>query len=960
MFNYKKKYKKNIIRTFFRKFAPNTKISNYIRQMAFKIKRKISEYPELYPKVERKLATVSEMSKTVVGGFKLRHKVDYIPQKGLQEDICTSECNLIFMCGQATSGKAQPYDAKVLTPYGFVDMGSLRIGDPICGVDGKVQTVLNIFEQGEKDVFRLTFDDGASTECCGEHLWKVYRKTSHNSFSQPYIVQLSDMLTDMSNNKNVRYAIPMTSAVEFPKQELPIDPYLLGLMLGDGHIRKNKSIFTSADEECVNAFINAGYRVSKRFGNNYDYNISGKGFNQHLMELGLTGVHSNSKFVPDLYKRSSITDRIALIQGLLDTDGTVDKIGHIAFYTVSQQLAKDMQWLIRSIGGRCSITHKHTKYTYKGQKKNGQLCYVLNLYTPHNPLIVRLPRKKERLFDGFRHGKAELRRRLIKVELSGRKQCRCILVSNPDHLYITDDFIVTHNTFSMFLKALQGIDKQDFKARLISVRALDSKKGSSMFADGVKVCGNFAGCQYNSSDVPTFLWPQYNSTLQLIHSNFNYANPDEKKLFEDYAKKQQASLIMIDEATEMNHFGMFAYWFMRNRDDSGMIPQMILSFNPLYEHWTTIMLRDAGYLGSDWYLKPEMIGKVRYFYVKGDTPESIVWGDTREEVVAVAKPRLSKEDIEAGITIYDLVKSFTVFTGTAADNRELVNATSGQSVANLHAVGGTQRSIVGEAYFGPIERDEVNVNHKMIHDLWDNPVSDDTEMYATLDVSGGNTDSDNCPMCVFRGNSLIAIKMFHGNPKQLVEWIDRILKQYRVPIENFAFDATGIGNYLRAYTSGVPLTANRRPIQEMDERGNAVNLDMYYNLRSQLLARMEVALQKGELNFAIPRDMIIPYGKKGETRKVIDILFDEMNVLQFTTRNNKRYAKSKDEYKARYHASPDLLDALTLVMYFFLNPKPKKKAKQMVDEDAYNELYRRPPKSSYVNRANFARRGFYF
>ena len=96
----------------------------------------------------------------------------------------------------------------------------------------------------------------------------------------------------------------------------------------------------------------------------------------------------------------------------------------------------------------------------------------------------------------------------MKVEPSGRKQCRCILVSNPDHLYITDDFIVTHNTFSMFLKALQGIDKQDFKARLISVRALDSKKGSSMFADGVKVCGNFAGCQYNSSDVPTFLGPQ--------------------------------------------------------------------------------------------------------------------------------------------------------------------------------------------------------------------------------------------------------------------------------------------------------------------------------------------------------------------------------------------------------------------------------------------------------------------
>ena len=67
-------------------------------------------------------------------------------------------------------------------------------------------------------------------------------------------------------------------------------------------------------------------------------------------------------------------------------------------------------------------------------------------------------------------------------------------------------------TFSMYLKALQGIDKKDFKARLISVRALDSKKGSSMYADGVKVCGDFAGCQSSSSDIPTFYWEKTNKS----------------------------------------------------------------------------------------------------------------------------------------------------------------------------------------------------------------------------------------------------------------------------------------------------------------------------------------------------------------------------------------------------------------------------------------------------------------
>lgn len=503
-------------------------------------------------------------------------------------------------------------------------------------------------------------------------------------------------------------------------------------------------------------------------------------------------------------------------------------------------------------------------------------------------------------------------------------------------------------TMTMYLKTLGGIDKYNFTARLISVRALDSKKGSSIFRDGVAVLGNFAGCEYSSSDIPTFSFPLWNSNLQLIHSNFNYANPADREQFEDYAKKQQASLIMIDEATEMKHFGMFTFWFMRNRDDSGMTPQMILSFNPLHTHWTTQMLRDAGYLDDNgYYLRKDMLGKVRYFYIKGDTPESIIWGDSKAEVVERAGLTLKPEDEAAGLTVENYVKSFTVFTGAAADNRELVNATGGQSVANLHAVGGTQRKVVGEAYFGPIDNESINVNRDMVHSLWENPINDDENMYATMDVSGGGEASDNCPMCVFKGNSLVAVKTFKGDPKELVTFIDDTLRQYDVPVTNFAFDATGIGNYLRAFTSGVPLTVNRKAIQEYDSEGNAVNLDTYFNLRSQLLSRLEVMLQKGELNFAIPKDLQIQYGKKGEYRRVFDIICDELDVISFTMRQGKRYAKSKDEYKAKHKHSPDLLDTIMLLMYFFLDARPKKQPKKQVEEDAYDELFSPHPLSGW-------------
>ena len=494
-------------------------------------------------------------------------------------------------------------------------------------------------------------------------------------------------------------------------------------------------------------------------------------------------------------------------------------------------------------------------------------------------------------------------------------------------------------TFSMYLKALCGIDKSNFTARLISVRALDSQKGSSIFRDGVAVCGNFANCEYSSSGIPTFAWKKWNSNLQLIHSNFNYGNPSEKEEFEDYAKKQQASLIMIDEATEMKHFGMFSYWFMRNRDNSGMTPQMILSFNPSHDHWTTAILRDAGYLGDDWYLRREMIGKIRYFYNKGDSPEGMIWGDSREEVVELAGLTLKPEDARAGLTVKDYVKSFTVFTGTAADNRELVNATGGQSVANLHAVGKTQRAVVGEAYFGPIDNEELTVSRQMIHALWENPINSDENMYATMDVSGGGDESDNCPMVIWKGLQIIAIKMFSGDPKQLVDWIDTTLREYNVPKEHFAFDATGIGYYLRGFSSGVPITANKRVLQEYDEYGNPVTLTDYYNLRSQLLGKTKVLFEKGELSCVVDKDLILPYGKKGKTRRLIDILFDEMNVFITTTKNRKVYYRHKDEYKSKFKASPDLMDAISYRAIFELDAREKKAPPKEIPDDAYDGLY---------------------
>ena len=498
-------------------------------------------------------------------------------------------------------------------------------------------------------------------------------------------------------------------------------------------------------------------------------------------------------------------------------------------------------------------------------------------------------------------------------------------------------------TYGMFLKALQGVHLNGFTARLISVRLQDSKKGSSIFRDGVQVCGNFGKCSYNSSDYPTFVWSQWQSNLQLIHSNFNADNPSEWEQFQDYAKKNQASLIMIDEATEIKQFKMFAYWFSRNRDSSGYSPQMILSFNPSHEHWTTEMLKDAGFLREDYYLDKSKIGSIVYFYNKGNTPSEIIWGKTKEEVVRRANLTLRKEDKDAGLSVYDYVKSFTVLSATSADNREIVYATKGGSVANLHATGAEQRSVLGEAYFGELKKEEINVSRQMVHNLWENPINDDETMYATMDISSGATENDNAPMIIWRGLQMVNVEFFNGKPTEIAEWITTILSRYGIDVTHFAYDATGHGYWMQGLTNGIAVTANKRQIQEYDEFSNPIKTDDYFNCRSQLIGKTQVMFEKGEISCAIPKEKVIPRKHKG-TSSFINALFDEINIFASSKRQRKIYYKSKDEFKSKFHFSPDIMDAVCLRAVFELDARPKKKPQTMVDDNIYYNLY-----TSYYN-----------
>lgn len=915
--------------------------------MAFRLLRNIEQWPAPYPRVERKLPTVKDKGWTKVGGFLLRDKIDYIPQPGLQENFCACESNTIYLCGAATMGKMQPYDAKVLTPYGFVDMGSLSVGDTITSRDGNTQNVLRIFEHGLKDVYRITFDDGASTECGLEHLWSVAFKKPHYKYSDYETHTLEDIISHISNGEKA--AIPFCLPINFQSEKLPIKPYTMGVLLGDGCCRGCNITVASDDSEVIERIENDGYKCTKvKDPKSCDYRLRREGLWDELTVLELKGTYSWEKFIPLVYLHADVKSRLELMQGLIDTDGHIDKFGHIQFYTVSPQLAKDVQWLVRSLGGRCSIIVKKTSFVYDGIKKQGRDCYVLNINTPINHQIVGLNRKRERLLKGYRNGRTQMRRVIKSIEYVGKKQCRCILVSNPDHLYVTDDFIVTHNTFSMIFKVLYGIDKKGFSSAMISKRLQDSKKGGSIFRDNEILLGAFAGCNYNTAEIPVFYWPQWMTQHRLAHTNFNTDNPAERAQFIELAKKNQNGLQQFDEADAMSEFE-YNYWQSRNRDDSGMVPQSTYSFNPPGpDHYLTKNLVNAGYIGSDWYFKPEMNGVTRYYYKLGDTVDDYIWGDTREEVAERAGITLTQKEIEAGLTIADMVKSFTAFTGEAADNLMLVSSTGGQSISNLAQTGATQRAVLKGGYFGPIENNELNVSKDMITRLWENPKDEDDNMYATFDVGGGKGDS--APLIIWRGLQMIAIEYFTGEPTELAGWIKSNLNRYGVSVEHFAYDGTGFGYFLQGLTNGISVTANKRPLQEYDEHGNPITRDEFFNCRSQLLGKLEVALKRGDISCVIDRNKQVKFGTKNETRRFIDVLYDGVNLFITTKKNGKTYYNSKEEFKARFKYSPGELDAMSLRMVFELDTRERKQPKPIITNDAYDELYSRPPKHLTLGR----------
>lgn len=440
-------------------------------------------------------------------------------QKAFIELATHKDTKIVFLSGPAGTSKAQPLDAQILTPNGWDVMENIKEGDYVYGSNGKPTKVLSIHPQGLQDIYKVSFSDGTSTECTKDHLWltKTYneraylknfesrnkrrKKKNQSEYAhknQEYVEScingtvktLEEIMNtmDVGNGKkpHKNHSIPLISEpLQFEEKPHIISPYIMGVLLGDGCLR-TQVMFTTADKEILDRVTKEApesIKVVKAY--NIDYRFVGtehakNPFLEEIRRMNLAGTYSDSKFIPHEYLFDSAANRLELLKGLMDSDGFVangvrsSKTNAIGFGTVSKQLAEGVRFLVESLGGVTTLKKYKTKFTYKGEYKQGKDVHQLFLNIPVNPF--HLSRKSTMFKERVKYFPI---RYITSVDFVGQKPAQCILVEDSNHLYLTNNCIVTHNTVLAVYCALSLLNQKRV-SELIYVRSIIESASQSL------------------------------------------------------------------------------------------------------------------------------------------------------------------------------------------------------------------------------------------------------------------------------------------------------------------------------------------------------------------------------------------------------------------------------------------------------------------------------------------------
>lgn len=615
-------------------------------------------------------------------------------------------------------GKAQPLDALVLAPDGWKRMGDLKAGDIICNTHGSAQYVVQVYDKGERDVYKIRFDFG-EVEACAEHLFLVW----HNGRVETMTV--GQMLAEDFTKISVRCPGPVLLNGSGP---LPMDAYLLGRCLSKGHIG------------------------SKQLSREMRKALKGLGIDKEF-------------FIPKEYAMGTVSQRKALLRGYMDGKAKGFRPGGAAVrdIAVPKTIAQDIADLVSSLGGCPTIKREYdTNYLMRIAMPNMDEYYSPNL--PQAGIC-----------------QAKVYRPIRGIEFSRKTQTRCIFVSDENHLYVTDHFVATHNTYAAILMVAEPSLDPRFRAVFTRRNLANLKAGGGIVDDFTDAYGDYITVK--TSENPRIQFP----SGAFVDCN-HIADETPDKLLERI-KGWQYDLAYMDELTSYE-FTTFSMLGSRIRGKAAWTGKMRGTTNPKRSHWTRKML--DWYIGFDGFILPERDGVVRYYYQLDKTVEDIVFGASKEEVYELCKQKIDQQLARLGGSEWDyrnMIKSFVFYSGKMSENKTSI-ANNPNYVGSVAAVGGARSQQLIEGNFNVDEDDDEKqlISSHSAQAVFTNDEARNGDHWITVDLA--DVGSDNVVALYWDGFHIDdAMILTSSTPKMNYERIQLFAKRHDVPDSRIIYDA---------------------------------------------------------------------------------------------------------------------------------------------------------------------------
>ena len=612
-------------------------------------------------------------------------------EDGNQKYAIRSNADVVCFTGNTGGGKMNPIDEPILTVNGWKQMGDINIGDELFSpLNTEPSFVTGIYKHGVKPVYKITTSDGRTSRCGLEHLWMVRTNTmvqKHRKNGSPsFYVKTTKEIKEEYLDKGKSIFIPVARAFDGKETDLPIDPYVLGVWLGDG-VKGCSLLTVSNDEQDIIEEISVRLGTTYHLHNNTSYhnwfhkNEKTIEVQKAISEYGLD-VYSRERFIPQEYLFASIEQRKQLLYGLMDSDGNVDSKNRYRFSTTSEKIKDGFIELCRGLGYVVTVGED------RREKVKSGITWTIRIHTndiifSSNKHIDRYNKNKEsEIGKEKRCEYVNDHIKITNIEYVGDMECQCIMVSNKDHVYCANDYIVTHNTVALYYAPIEYLASNDNAKIVCFMRNVSDFWGSGKVADSLKKMYPLVDRSIKKQPhdpIGEIIRRQEDMGMKLYNGSeikFQQLDNENPIVIDKIAKGLQAKKLIFDECNKFL-WRTISTFFPRLRSDSEGKAQVFLAQNPERECFMRKMCgkgeHGGGWINNDGTLDKSMDGVVMFFFMPDGDYERAIWGRTKKEVYEKGKELIDERlAVDPDMSYEDFILSMAFFTFDVRDNKKML------------------------------------------------------------------------------------------------------------------------------------------------------------------------------------------------------------------------------------------------------------------------------------------------